>query len=257
MSKNIFRLINSDLCAAQNRDPAARSRLEVIFTYSGFHAILGYRVSHLLWKLNLKFFSRFLSNLFRIITAIEIHPAAKIGEGFFIDHGVGLVIGETAELGDNVTMYQQVTLGGISPSLNAKKQKNVKRHPTIGNGAIIGSGAQILGAINIGDYSRIGSNAVVLKDVPKNQTFIGIPARKVRNKNDLNNFDAYGITKGKMDDPNKSSIIGILNEFHELNYKFSKLEKEVKILKKEKNTSNFIESKNDISSKEKGGKNET
>ena len=252
MSKNIFRLITSDLNAAQNRDPAARSKLEVIFTYSGFHAILGYRISNLMWKVKLKFFSRFLSNLVRIITGIEIHPAAKIEEGFFIDHGVGLVIGETAELGKNVTMYQQVTLGGISPSLNSKKQKNVKRHPTIGDGVIIGSGAQILGPINIGNYSRIGSNAVVLKDVPKNQTFIGIPARKVRNKNDFNDFNAYGITKGKMDDPNKSSIIGILNEFHELNYKFSLLEEEIKTLRKEEDNNNFIKSEDDVSSKEKG-----
>ena len=117
-----------------------------------------------------------------MLTSIEIHPASKIGEGFFVDHGAGLVIGETAELGNNVTMYQQVTLGGISPSLNSEKQKNLKRHPTIGDNVIIGSGAQILGPIKIGNNSRIGANAVVLNDVPVNQTYIGIPARKVRSK---------------------------------------------------------------------------
>ena len=231
MSKNFFSLILSDLKAALDRDPAARNYLEIFFTYSGFHAIIGYRVSHILWNLKLKFLARFLSNIVRVITAIEIHPSVKIGKGFFIDHGAGLVIGETSQLGDNITMYQQVTLGGISPSLESKTQRNVKRHPTLSDGVIVGSGAQILGPINIGLNSRIGANAVVLKDVPPNQTFIGIPARKVRNTKEKNNFDAYGMTEGNIDDPNKKSIVGLLNEIYSLTSKLEKLEKKLHELK--------------------------
>ena len=165
MSKKILSLLSSDLNSAIKKDPAARSKLEIIFAYSGFHAIIGYRVANILWQFRLKFFARVLSNLFRMITAIEIHPAAKIGPGFFIDHGVGLVIGETSELGKNVTLYQQVTLGGIAPSIKTSQQINTKRHPTIGDDVIIGSGAQILGPVNIGNKARIGANAVVLNDV--------------------------------------------------------------------------------------------
>lgn len=227
MSKNIFSLIKSDLQAAKSRDPAARSLIEIIFTYSGFHAIFLYRISHILWKIHLKFLARFLSNIARIITSIEIHPASKIDEGFFVDHGAGLVIGETSELGKNVTMYQQVTLGGISPSLNSEKQKNLKRHPTIGDNVIIGSGAQILGPIKIGNNSRIGANAVVLNDVPVNQTYIGIPARKVRSKSEISAFMPYGIIDGKIDDPNKSRIVGILNEFNEISSRIKLLEEEL------------------------------
>ena len=124
MSKNIFSLIKTDLLAAKSRDPAARSIIEILFTYSGFHATFFYRISHILWNIKLKFLARFLSNISRVLTSIEIHPASKIGEGFFVDHGAGLVIGETAELGNNVTMYQQVTLGGISPSLNSFNSSN-------------------------------------------------------------------------------------------------------------------------------------
>ncbi len=228
MSKNIFSLIKTDLLAAKSRDPAARSIIEILFTYSGFHATFFYRISHILWNVKLKFLARFLSNISRVLTSIEIHPASKIGEGFFVDHGAGLVIGETAELGNNVTMYQQVTLGGISPSLNSEKQKNQKRHPTIGNNVIIGSGAQLLGPINIGNNSRIGANAVVLNDVPTNQTYIGIPARKVRSKNAISSFKPYGIIDGKIDDPNKSTIVGILTEFNEISSRIKQLEEEIK-----------------------------
>ena len=231
MSKNIFRLILSDLRAALKRDPAARNLFEILLTYPGFHAIFGYRVSHIFWTIRLKFLARFISNIFRIITAIEIHPAAKIGSGFFIDHGAGLVIGETSELGDNITMYQQVTLGGISPSIETKNQKNMKRHPTLNNGVIVGSGAQILGPIKIGSNARIGANAVVLKDVPENQTYIGIPARKVRNIKDSNCFDPYGIKDGNIDDPNKKSIVGLLNEFYELSSRINEIEKSLKDFK--------------------------
>ena len=244
MSKNLFSLIVSDIKAAMDRDPAARSYLEIILTYPGFHAVLGYRISHLLWNLKLKLIARFVSNIFRILTAIEIHPAVKIGNGFFVDHGAGLVIGETAVLGNNITMYQQVTLGGISPSLRAKEQKNTPRHPIIEDEVIIGSGAQILGSITIGKNSRIGANAVVLKNVPANQTYIGIPARKVRSSIENNSFDPYGITDGKIDDPNKKSIVGLLSELHELNSKIVHIEHEIKEFKlKERNLKSILNSK--------------
>ena len=244
MSKNLFSLIISDIKAAISRDPAARSYLEIILTYPGFHAVFGYRVSHVLWNLKLKLIARFISNIFRIITAIEIHPAVKIGSGFFIDHGAGLVIGETAELGKNITMYQQVTLGGISPSLKSKEQKNTKRHPTIEDEVIIGSGAQILGSVTIGRNSRIGANAVVLRDVPANQTYIGIPARKVRSSMENNTFDPYGITEGKIDDPNKKSIVGLLSELHDLNSKIMQIEAEIKDFKlKERDLKDILSSK--------------
>lgn len=251
MSKNFFTLVKLDLLAAKNRDPAYRTLFDIIFSYSGFHAIVGYRISNLFWNLHLKFIARFISNLFRILTSIEIHPASKIGEGFFIDHGVGLVIGETSEVGNNVTMYQQVTLGGISPSIDSDKQINLKRHPTIADNVILGSGAHVLGPVKIGKNSRIGANAVVLNDVPSNQTFIGIPARKVRNKRELNQFTAYGITDGKIDDPNKKSILGIVNECHELALKLRKLEKDIKKLKTKSNQStNFTEINPKIVAKE-------
>ncbi len=247
--KNIFRLILSDLKAARHRDPAANSYLEIILTYSSFHAVIAYRLSHFLWKIKLKLIARFVSNIFRIITSIEIHPGARIDESFFIDHGAGLVIGETALLGKNITMYQQVTLGGISPSINSKNQAKTKRHPTLKDGVIVGSGAQILGPISIGKNARIGSNAVVLKDVPDNETFIGVPARKVNKVNVPGNFNPYGIVEGKIDDPNKKSIIALLNEFYELERKISSIESDIDYLaKKRSDLENIIISK---SSREK------
>ena len=227
MSKNIFELIKADIVAAKNRDPAARSYLEIILTYSGFHALFFHRICHLLWGLNLKLISRFIANLSRIITSIEIHPAVSIDKGFFIDHGSGLVIGETAKIGKNVTVYQQVTLGGLSPSINSDLQRNVKRHPTICDNVIIGSGAQVLGPITIGDNARIGTNAVVLKNVPENLTFVGIPARKIESEHydskKHESFEAYGISDGKIDDPNKKSILALFREIHMLNEKVTKL----------------------------------
>ena len=224
MSKGIFHLIYSDLKAAKHRDPAARSTFEVVFTYSGFHALFLHRICHMLWNIKLKFLARFLSNISRILTSIEIHPAASIAEGFFIDHGAGLVIGETSVVGKNVTIYQQATLGGISPSIDSASQRNVKRHPTIGDNVIIGSGAQILGPIYIGDDSRIGANAVVVRDVPNNMTYVGMPARKLESPINKDSFEAYGISKGKIDDPNKKSISVLFKELHSLNEKILSLE---------------------------------
>ena len=161
----------------------------------------------------IKVLARFLSNISRILTSIEIHPAASIAEGFFIDHGAGLVIGETSVVGKNVTIYQQATLGGISPSIDSASQRNVKRHPTIGDNVIIGSGAQILGPIHIGDDSRIGANAVVLRDVPDNMTYVGVPARKLESSINKDSFEAYGISKGKIDDPKKKVFLFCLKNY--------------------------------------------
>ncbi|MHB8827673.1 MAG: serine O-acetyltransferase [Acidimicrobiales bacterium] len=163
-------LLKSDCDAALSRDPAARSRLEVAVTYPGVHAIWAYRISHALWLRNAKFAARLLSSIARVLTGVDIHPAATLAPGVFIDHATGVVIGETAEVGENVTIYQGVTLGGTSLSRG-------KRHPTIGAGTIIGAGAKVLGPISIGANSRIGANAVVLKSVPEGSVVVGVPGR--------------------------------------------------------------------------------
>ena len=167
----MFETLKSDWRGVFERDPAARNWLEVI-TYPGLHAIIWHRIAHRLWLWNLKFLARLFSQINRFLTGIEIHPGATVGNSFFIDHGMGVVIGETAEIGDHVLIYHGVTLGGVS--LEKKK-----RHPTIGNDVVIAAGAKVLGAITIGDNVRIGANAVVLKDVPPNSTVVGIPGRVV------------------------------------------------------------------------------
>lgn len=169
----MFNTFRQDLKAVLKHDPAARNGFEVFFTYSGFHAIRSYRFAHFLYKIKLKFLARCLSQLCKFFTNIEIHPGAKIGKGVFIDHGTGVVIGETAEIGDNVVIYQGVTLGGTG------KDKG-KRHPTIQSNVMISSGAKVLGPITVGKHSKIGANAVVLKDVPPNSTVVGIPGRVVK-----------------------------------------------------------------------------
>ena len=169
----MLRKIREDLNVVFERDPAATSLLEVVLTYAGFHALLAYRLSHWLWKLGIPFLPRLLSQFARWLTGIEIHPAAKIGTGFFIDHGMGVVIGETAEIGDYVTLFQGVTLGGTG-------KERGKRHPTLGNHVVVGAGAKILGGIKIGDNVKIGANSVVLKSVPANSTVIGVPARVIK-----------------------------------------------------------------------------
>ena len=164
--------IIEDIQSVFERDPAARSTLEVLLCYPGLHAVWGHRISHWLWKHRLKLLARWVSQLMRGLTGIEIHPGAKIGKRLFIDHGMGVVIGETAEIGDDVTLYHGVTLGGTS--LNKGK-----RHPTLGNQVVVGAGAKILGAITIGEKSRIGANAVVVKDVPPNSVVVGVPGQIV------------------------------------------------------------------------------
>lgn len=165
----MFEKLKYDIENVMKNDPAARTKLEVLLLYQSIHVLIFYRIAHGLYKIKLFFLARLVSQLGRFFTGIEIHPGAKIGKGLFIDHGIGVVIGETAEIGDNVTIYHGVTLGGTG------KDKG-KRHPTVGNNVIIGCGAKILGPISIGDGAKIGANSVVLKDVPKGKTAVGIPA---------------------------------------------------------------------------------
>jgi len=169
---SMMRTIQNDIRSVFDRDPAARTTLEVLFAYPGLHALWGYHISHWLWVHDLKFLGRIFSQLVRFFTGIEIHPGARIGNNLFIDHGMGVVIGETSEIGDNVTLYHQVTLGGVS-------LEKGKRHPTIENNVVIGAGAKVLGAIVVGEGSRIGSNAVVVKDVPPNSVVVGVPGQVV------------------------------------------------------------------------------
>ena len=167
---SLFKLIGKDIDAIFERDPAARNILEVFLAYPGFHAIMWHRISHLLWKIKLKLVARIISNILRTLTGIEIHPGAKIKSGFFIDHGMGVVIGETTEIGNNVTIYQGVTLGGISSNKG-------KRHPTIDDNVIVGAGSKILGPLRIGINTKIGANSVVIEDIPENSTVVGTPGK--------------------------------------------------------------------------------
>lgn len=169
-----FKPLREDLATYKEKDPASRHILEIITCYPGLHATWIYRFTHILWEIKLKWLARFISQFARFMTQIEIHPAAKIGERFFIDHGCGVVIGETSEIGDDCSVYQKATLGGIN------FVRGVKRHPTLGNNVTIGAGAKILGPISIGDNSQVGANSVVLKDVPANSSVVGIPAYLVR-----------------------------------------------------------------------------
>lgn len=169
----MFRQLKEDIDAVMERDPAARSRLEVFFLYSGFKAVRAHRRANWFYRHNLKFIARWISQHSRRKTGIEIHPAAQIGRGLFIDHGMGVVIGETTQIGDNCTLYQNVTLGGTGKDTG-------KRHPTLGNGVLVGAGARVLGPLTVGDNARIAAGAVVLRDVPAGATAVGVPAQVVR-----------------------------------------------------------------------------
>ena len=178
-----------------NRDPAAKSKLSVILTYPGVKAVLFHQIAHFFSVAKFNLIARVISQFSRFLTGIEIHPAAKIGKNFFIDHGMGVVIGETSEIGDNVTIYHMVTLGGISPSINSDNQRQVKRHPTLKDNVVIGSGAQVLGPLTVGENAKVGANAVVTKDVPANAVMVGIPAKNVNkdgSKTDTS-FKPYGV----------------------------------------------------------------
>ena len=184
------------------RDPAAKSRLSVILTYPSVKAIFFHRIANFFCLAKFDLIARMISQFSRFLTGIEIHPKAKIGKNLFIDHGMGVVIGETSEIGDNVTIYHGVTLGGISPSIDSDKQRNVKRHPTLKNNVVVGSGAQILGPISIGENAKVGANAVVTKDVPDNAVMVGMPAKNVGTISPSDKtFTPYGIAK---EDSNKT-----------------------------------------------------
>jgi serine O-acetyltransferase len=206
-----FKNLIDDIDSMMARDPAARGRIDVVFSYPGFHALVIYRMGHRLWSWKLYFLARLLSHVGRWLTGIEIHPGAAIGRRLFIDHGMGVVVGETAELGNDVTLYQGVTLGGTSLA-------GGKRHPTLENGVVVGAGAQVLGPINIGTGARIGANAVVIKDVPADVTMVGIPARMVQSRPKPSEqalpqeFCAYGTPTSDLPDPVARAIEGLCDE---------------------------------------------
>ena len=212
-----------DIDSIMVRDPAARSRLDVVFSYPGFHAMMFYRMSHLLWGWRLLFLGRLVSHLGRWLTGIEIHPGAEIGRRLFIDHGMGVVVGETAILGDDVTLYQGVTLGGTSLA-------GGKRHPTLEDGVVIGAGAQVLGPVTMGAGARIGANAVVLKDVPSDVTMVGIPARmvqprpKTQDAATAKEFWAYGTPSADLPDPVARAIDGLCDQVTSLQAQVKDLE---------------------------------
>jgi serine O-acetyltransferase len=186
VAPSFFTLLREDVECVFHRDPAARSRIEVLTTYPGVHALLLHRIAHRLWGSGLRYPARVVSFLARLFTNVDIHPGARVGRRFFIDHGAGVVIGETSEIGDDVTLYHGVTLGGTTWNKG-------KRHPTLGNGVVIGAGAKILGAITLGEQVRVGSNSVVVKDVPAYRTVVGIPGRIVLRSEEAGADNIYGI----------------------------------------------------------------
>ncbi len=222
----MFQRLREDIRSVFDRDPAARTTFEVLTSYPGLHALMAHRFSHWLWSHDFKWLARFVSHIARWLTGIEIHPGACIGRRFFIDHGMGVVIGETAVIGDDCTLYHGVTLGGTS------WQKG-KRHPTLGNDVVVGAGAKVLGPIEIGDGARIGSNAVVLKPVPPGATVVGIPGRLVERKTaqekahreklaERMGFDAYGVTRDAPD-PVANAINCMLDHVHVLETKMARM----------------------------------
>jgi len=219
----MFKRLQEDIRAVFDRDPAARSIPEVIFCYPGLHAIWFHRISHWLWKQGFFFIARFISHVGRFCTGIEIHPGATIGKGFFIDHGMGVVIGETAEIGDNVTLYHGVTLGGVS-------WEKTKRHPTIGDNVVIGSGAKVLGPFTVGKGSKIGSNSVVVREVPANSTVVGIPGRVVMSPERTS--ERMDLEHGNLPDPEAKAISCLFDQIRELEKKFAALSEEHDALKK-------------------------
>lgn len=219
----MFSRIKADIKVIFERDPAARSFLEVLFCYPGVHALIGYRISHWLWGRNFRISARLISHITRFLTGIEIHPGAKIGRGFFIDHGMGVVIGETTEIGDNVTIYHGVTLGGITWNKG-------KRHPTLADNVVIGAGAKVLGPIRLGVNVRVGSNAVVVADAPDNSTVVGIPGRIIyNNKNKTSNganFPSYGESNNSMPDPVVKAVTCLLEQVHQMDDRIKELEQQ-------------------------------
>ncbi|HKB62833.1 MAG TPA: serine O-acetyltransferase [Burkholderiales bacterium] len=227
--------IREDISCVFERDPAARSTWEVITCYPGFHALLIHRLAHWLWRIKMRWLARFVSHCSRFLTGIEIHPGAKIGRRVFIDHGMGVVIGETAELGDDCTLYHGVTLGGTTWNKG-------KRHPTLMQGVVIGAGAKVLGPIVIGEGAKIGSNAVVVKDVPAGATALGIPARVILDEQDKTReekaaklgFSAYAVTAKAEDDPLAKAVQGLLDQSVEMDKRIELILKQIEELQAER-----------------------
>jgi len=224
----IFKQLTEDIDSIMERDPAARSRLEVVLCYPGFHALLFYRLAHGVWRRHFRLLARFISHFAKIFTGVEIHPGAVIGRRMFIDHATGVVIGETAEIGDDVTLYQGVTLGGTSLHQG-------KRHPTIQNGVIVGAGAQVLGPLTVGAGARIGANAVVITDVAEGATMVGIPARVVLRKAEevSEAFCAYGTPEG-LADPVARTITGLRSQVSQLLDRVDELERRLEVTEEER-----------------------
>ena len=210
----MFKTLREDIRTVLNRDPAARSVLEILFCYPGLHALWWYRVAHFFWQHKLRFLGRLTSHATRFFTGIEIHPGAKIGRRFFIDHGMGVVIGETTEIGDDVLMYQGVVLGGTSLEKH-------KRHPTIGNKVVIGAAAIILGPITIGDGARVGANSVVVNPVPPGATVVGIPGRVVEDRRET----IFNLEHGTLPDPISDALKAIIDHQDKLEERLKELEK--------------------------------
>ncbi len=221
----LLKNLRDEIDATLARDPAARSRIEVALCYPGFHAVVFHRLAHWLWRRGWLLAGRFVSHVGRVLTGIEIHPGAHIGKRLFIDHGMGVVIGETAEIGDDCTLYHDVTLGGRAPRRGEHGQK---RHPTLGNGVIVGSGAQILGPFRVGDGARIAAQAVVLSEVPDRVTMVGPSARPVARrgaeKQSESVFQAYGIPGEEIPDPIARALNGLLDEVTSLRARLAELE---------------------------------
>ncbi|AUM00004.1 MAG TPA: serine O-acetyltransferase [Pseudothauera hydrothermalis] len=220
----MFEHLREDLASVRERDPAARSTWEVLTCYPGIHALMLHRLAHAAWRRGFHWLGRFISHIGRFLTGIEIHPGARIGRRVFIDHGMGVVIGETAEIGDDCTIYQGVTLGGTS------LYRGEKRHPTLGKGVVVGAGAKVLGGFTVGDGAKIGSNAVVVKPVPAGATAVGNPARILdpardsarEQKAEQMGFSAYGVTRD-MDDPLSKALHGLLDHAVETDRRFEAL----------------------------------
>jgi serine O-acetyltransferase len=234
----MFARIREDVASTFERDPAARSTWEVITCYPGFHALLIHRFAHRLWRWRLRWLARFLSHVSRFLTGIEIHPGATVGRRVFIDHGMGVVIGETADIGDDCTLYHGVTLGGTTWNKG-------KRHPTLGRGVVIGAGAKVLGPIVVGDGARIGSNAVVVKDVPPGATALGIPARVILGEQDKTReekaaslgFSAYAVTSKAEDDPLAKAVQGLLDHSVEMDKRIALILEQIERIRAERDES--------------------
>ena len=240
----MLKAMREDIRGVKERDPAARSWLEIFLCYPGFHAIVLHRAAHWAWRNNLKLVGRLISQFGRFLTGIEIHPGAIIGSGFFIDHGLGVVIGETAVIGDRVTLYHDVTLGGVAPSIDSDSQRNQKRHPTLQDEVIVGSGAQILGPVTVGRCARVGANAVVTKDVPEAVTVVGIPGRAIprSTENVGGEFSPYGTPIGDIPDPIARALEGLMDQVTMLRARIDELESQSSPPKDSFEGSDFVDS---------------